>query len=192
MAETKKPQNNKKAKIPLRFENALKNAEKTFSNMNQKINSLNLKNLSDVVAIENINRLLDANDSMKNERNAKKRANKNSGSVKVNNSYALIVTNDGLSKNLISLIRRVTQLSNNELENIQDRFLTNKIEDIVSSLDSNKNLINDTKDVVSILMKYFSTKNTTKYEKQSILKEISALLEKEEPLLLEENEKKTA
>ena len=98
-----------------------------------------------------------------------------------------------LSKNLISLIRRVTQLSNNELENIQESFLTNKIDDIVSSLDSSKNLIDDTKDVVSVLMKYFSAKNTTKYEKESILKDIAALLEKkEEGSSLDQNEKETA
>ncbi len=72
-------------------------------------------------------------------------------------------------------------------------FLTNKIDDIVSSLDSSKNLIDDTKDVVSVLMKYFSAKNTTKYEKESILKDIAALLEKkEEGSSLDQNEKETA
>jgi hypothetical protein len=42
-------------------------------------------------------------------------------------------------------------------------------------------------------MKYFSAKNTTKYEKESILKDIAALLEKkEEPSSLDQNEKETA
>ena len=174
MSETEKnqdKQNNQKSKVPLRITNALKNAEKTLSNLNQKLKSLNLKDFNDIVAMENIIRLLDANDTIKNERNIKRRASKKGSSVKVNNSYSVIVANDDLSKNLISLIRRVTQLSNNELENIQESFLTNKIDDIVSSLDSSKNLIDDTKDVVSVLMKYFSAKNTTKYEKESILKD---------------------
>jgi hypothetical protein len=196
MSETEKnqdKQNNQKSKVPLRITNALKNAEKTLSNLNQKLKSLNLKDFNDIVAMENIIRLLDANDTIKNERNVKRRASKNGSSVKVNNSYSVIVANDDLSKNLISLIRRVTQLSNNELENIQESFLTNKIDDIVSSLDSSKNLIDDTKDVVSVLMKYFSAKNTTKYEKESILKDIAALLEKkEENPSLDQNEKKTA
>lgn len=196
MPETEKnqdKQNNQKSKVPLRITNALKNAEKTLSNLNQKLKSLNLKDFNDIVAMENIIRLLDANDTIKNERNVKRRASKNGSSVKVNNSYSVIVANDDLSKNLISLIRRVTQLSNNELENIQESFLTNKIDDIVSSLDSSKNLIDDTKDVVSVLMKYFSAKNTTKYEKESILKDIAALLEKkEENPSLDQNEKKTA
>lgn len=196
MSETEKnqdKQNNQKSKVPLRITNALKNAEKTLSNLNQKLKSLNLKDFNDIVAMENIIRLLDANDTIKNERNVKRRASKNGSSVKVNNSYSVIVANDDLSKNLISLIRRVTQLSNNELENIQESFLTNKIDDIVSSLDSSKNLIDDTKDVVSVLMKYFSAKNTTKYEKESILKDIAALLEKkEESSSLDQNEKKTA
>ena len=196
MSETEKnqdKQNNQKSKVPLRITNALKNAEKTLSNLNQKLKSLNLKDFNDIVAMENIIRLLDANDTIKNERNVKRRASKNGSSVKVNNSYSVIVANDYLSKNLISLIRRVTQLSNNELENIQESFLTNKIYDIVSSLDSSKNLIDDTKDVVSVLMKYFSAKNTTKYEKESILKDIAALLEKkEENPSLDQNEKKTA
>ena len=172
---------------------ALKNTEKTLSNLNQKLKSLNLKDFNDIVAMENIIRLLDANDTIKNERNVKRRASRDGSSVKVNNSYSVIVANDDLSKNLISLIRRVTQLSNNELENIQESFLTNKIDDIVSSLDSSKNLIDDTKDVVSVLMKYFSAKNTTKYEKESILKDIAALLEKkEEGSSLDQNETKTA
>ena len=167
--------------------------EKTLSNLNQKLKSLNLKDFNDIVAMENIIRLLDANDTIKNERNVKRRASRDGSSVKVNNSYSVIVANDDLSKNLISLIRRVTQLSNNELENIQESFLTNKIDDIVSSLDSSKNLIDDTKDVVSVLMKYFSAKNTTKYEKESILKDIAALLEKkEEGSSLDQNEKETA
>lgn len=196
MPETEKnqdKQNNQKSKVPPRITNALKNAEKTLSNLNQKLKSLNLKDFNDIVAMENIIRLLDANDTIKNERNIKRRASKKGSSVKVNNSYSVIVANDDLSKNLISLIRRVTQLSNNELENIQESFLTNKIDDIVSSLDSSKNLIDDTKDVVSVLMKYFSAKNTTKYEKESILKDIAALLEKkEEGSSLDQNEKKTA
>ena len=196
MSETEKnqdKQNNQKSKVPLRITNALKNAEKTLSNLNQKLKSLNLKDFNDIVAMENIIRLLDANDTIKNERNVKRRASRDGSSVKVNNSYSVIVANDDLSKNLISLIRRVTQLSNNELENIQESFLTNKIDDIVSSLDSSKNLIDDTKDVVSVLMKYFSAKNTTKYEKESILKDIAALLEKkEENPSLDQNEKKTA
>ena len=194
MPETEKnqdKQNNQKSKVPPRITNALKNAEKTLSNLNQKLKSLNLKDFNDIVAMENIIRLLDANDTIKNERNVKRRASRNGSSVKVNNSYSVIVANDDLSKNLISLIRRVTQLSNNELENIQESFLTNKIDDIVSSLDSSKNLIDDTKDVVSVLMKYFSAKNTTKYEKESILKDIAALLEKkEEGSSLDQNEKK--
>ena len=194
MPETEKnqdKQNNQKSKVPPRITNALKNAEKTLSNLNQKLKSLNLKDFNDIVAMENIIRLLDANDTIKNERNIKRRASKKGSSVKVNNSYSVIVANDDLSKNLISLIRRVTQLSNNELENIQESFLTNKIDDIVSSLDSSKNLIDDTKDVVSVLMKYFSAKNTTKYEKESILKDIAALLEKkEEGSSLDQNEKK--
>ena len=196
MPETEKnqdKQNNQKSKVPPRITNALKNAEKTLSNLIQKLKSLNLKDFNDIVAMENIIRLLDANDTIKNERNVKRRASRNGSSVKVNNSYSVIVANDDLSKNLISLIRRVTQLSNNELENIQESFLTNKIDDIVSSLDSSKNLIDDTKDVVSVLMKYFSAKNTTKYEKESILKDIAALLEKkEEGSSLDQNEKKTA
>ena len=196
MPETEKnqdKQNNQKSKVPPRITNALENAEKTLSNLNQKLKSLNLKDFNDIVAMENIIRLLDANDTIKNERNIKRRASKKGSSVKVNNSYSVIVANDDLSKNLISLIRRVTQLSNNELENIQESFLTNKIDDIVSSLDSSKNLIDDTKDVVSVLMKYFSAKNTTKYEKESILKDIAALLEKkEEGSSLDQNEKKTA
>ncbi len=196
MPETEKnqdKQNNQKSKVPPRITNALKNAEKTLSNLNQKLKSLNLKDFNDIVAMENIIRLLDANDTIKNERNVKRRASRNGSSVKVNNSYSVIVANDDLSKNLISLIRRVTQLSNNELENIQESFLTNKIDDIVSSLDSSKNLIDDTKDVVSVLMKYFSAKNTTKYEKESILKDIAALLEKkEEGSSLDQNEKETA
>lgn len=196
MPETEKnqdKQNNQKSKVPPRITNALKNAEKTLSNLNQKLKSLNLKDFNDIVAMENIIRLLDANDTIKNERNVKRRASRNGSSVKVNNSYSVIVANDDLSKNLISLIRRVTQLSNNELENIQESFLTNKIDDIVSSLDSSKNLIDDTKDVVLVLMKYFSAKNTTKYEKESILKDIAALLEKkEEGSSLDQNEKKTA
>ena len=196
MPETEKnqdKQNNQKSKVPPRITNALKNAEKTLSNLNQKLKSLNLKDFNDIIAMENIIRLLDANDTIKNERNVKRRASRNGSSVKVNNSYSVIVANDDLSKNLISLIRRVTQLSNNELENIQESFLTNKIDDIVSSLDSSKNLIDDTKDVVSVLMKYFSAKNTTKYEKESILKDIAALLEKkEEGSSLDQNEKETA
>lgn len=196
MPETEKnqdKQNNQKSKVPPRITNALENAEKTLSNLNQKLKSLNLKDFNDIVAMENIIRLLDANDTIKNERNVKRRASRNGSSVKVNNSYSVIVANDDLSKNLISLIRRVTQLSNNELENIQESFLTNKIDDIVSSLDSSKNLIDDTKDVVSVLMKYFSAKNTTKYEKESILKDIAALLEKkEEGSSLDQNEKETA
>lgn len=196
MSETEKnqdKQNNQKSKVPPRITNALKNAEKTLSNLNQKLKSLNLKDFNDIVAMENIIRLLDANDTIKNERNVKRRASRDGSSVKVNNSYSVIVANDDLSKNLISLIRRVTQLSNNELENIQESFLTNKIDDIVSSLDSSKNLIDDTKDVVSVLMKYFSAKNTTKYEKESILKDIAALLEKkEEGSSLDQNEKETA
>ena len=196
MPETEKnqdKQNNQKSKVPPRITNALENAEKTLSNLNQKLKSLNLKDFNDIVAMENIIRLLDANDTIKNERNVKRRASRDGSSVKVNNSYSVIVANDDLSKNLISLIRRVTQLSNNELENIQESFLTNKIDDIVSSLDSSKNLIDDTKDVVSVLMKYFSAKNTTKYEKESILKDIAALLEKkEEGSSLDQNEKKTA
>lgn len=196
MPETEKnqdKQNNQKSKVPPRITNALENAEKTLSNLNQKLKSLNLKDFNDIIAMENIIRLLDANDTIKNERNIKRRASKKGSSVKVNNSYSVIVANDDLSKNLISLIRRVTQLSNNELENIQESFLTNKIDDIVSSLDSSKNLIDDTKDVVSVLMKYFSAKNTTKYEKESILKDIAALLEKkEEGSSLDQNEKKTA
>ena len=196
MPETEKnqdKQNNQKSKVPPRITNALENAEKTLSNLNQKLKSLNLKDFNDIVAMENIIRLLDANDTIKNERNIKRRASKKGSSVKVNNSYSVIVANDDLSKNLISLIRRVTQLSNNELENIQESFLTNKIDDIVSSLDSSKNLIDDTKDVVSVLMKYFSAKNTTKYEKESILKDIAALLEKkEEGSSLDQNETKTA
>lgn len=196
MPETEKnqdKQNNQKSKVPPRITNALKNAEKTLSNLNQKLKSLNLKDFNDIVAMENIIRLLDANDTIKNERNVKRRASRDGSSVKVNNSYSVIVANDDLSKNLISLIRRVTQLSNNELENIQESFLTNKIDDIVSSLDSSKNLIDDTKDVVLVLMKYFSAKNTTKYEKESILKDIAALLEKkEEGSSLDQNEKETA
>ena len=196
MPETEKnqdKQNNQKSKVPPRITNALENAEKTLSNLNQKLKSLNLKDFNDIIAMENIIRLLDANDTIKNERNVKRRASRNGSSVKVNNSYSVIVANDDLSKNLISLIRRVTQLSNNELENIQESFLTNKIDDIVSSLDSSKNLIDDTKDVVSVLMKYFSAKNTTKYEKESILKDIAALLEKkEEGSSLDQNEKETA
>ena len=196
MPETEKnqdKQNNQKSKVPPRITNALKNAEKTLSNLNQKLKSLNLKDFNDIIAMENIIRLLDANDTIKNERNIKRRASKKGSSVKVNNSYSVIVANDDLSKNLISLIRRVTQLSNNELENIQESFLSNNIDDIVSSLDSSKNLIDDTKDVVSVLMKYFSAKNTTKYEKESILKDIAALLEKkEEGSSLDQNEKKTA
>ena len=196
MPETEKnqdKQNNQKSKVPPRITNALENAEKTLSNLNQKLKSLNLKDFNDIIAMENIIRLLDANDTIKNERNIKRRASKKGSSVKVNNSYSVIVANDDLSKNLISLIRRVTQLSNNELENIQESFLTNKIDDIVSSLDSSKNLIDDTIDVVSVFMKYFSAKNTTKYEKESILKDIAALLEKkEEGSSLDQNEKKTA
>ena len=89
MPETEKnqdKQNNQKSKVPPRITNALKNAEKTLSNLNQKLKSLNLKDFNDIIAMENIIRLLDANDTIKNERNIKRRASKKGSSVKVNNS----------------------------------------------------------------------------------------------------------
>ena len=192
VAQPKAKETKQTKKVPARIENALKNANKVSSEVNDKIKSLRLSDFNDIVALENIIRILDANDNIKAERNSKRRTAKN-GSVKVNNSYSVIVSSDPLSKDLISLTRRVITLSSKELANIQERFLSNNIDDIVSSLDSSKNLIDDTKDVVSVLMKYFSAKNTTKYEKESILKDIAALLEKkEESSSLDQNEKKTA
>lgn len=165
-------------KVPARIENALKNANKVSSKVNDKIKSLNLSDFNDVLALENISRILDANDNIKAERNSKRRAAKN-GSVKVNNSYSVIVSSDPLSKDLISLTRRVITLSSKELANIQERFLSNNIDDIVSSLDSNKNLIEDTKEIVGILMKNFTSKNgDSQYTKGALIEEIAALLEK--------------
>ena len=58
-------------KVPARIENALKNANKVSSKVNDKIKSLNLSDFNDIVALENIVRILDANDNIKAERNSK-------------------------------------------------------------------------------------------------------------------------
>ncbi len=178
VAQPKAKETKQTKKVPARIENALKNANKVSSEVNDKIKSLRLSDFNDVVALENIVRILDANDNIKAERNLKRRTAKN-GSVKVNNSYSVIVSSDPLSKDLISLTRRVIALSSRELASIQERFLSNNIDDIVSSLDSNKNLIEDTKEIVAILMKNFTSKNgDAQYTKGALMEEIAALLEK--------------
>ena len=83
VAQPKAKETKQTKKVPARIENALKNANKVSSEVNDKIKSLRLSDFNDVVALENIVRILDANDNIKAERNLKRRTAKN-GSVKIN------------------------------------------------------------------------------------------------------------
>ena len=160
--------------LPPRLSAALKNSNNNFENVMNRIKKLDLGNLNDAVALENILRVLDLNEKVKEERIQKRRLSRNS--VKIDSSYTVIFANDPISKDLINLAIRINQLNNVELTNIQENFLRNNIEDIMNSLNSSKNLVSDTKEVVSILTKIFRSKNKN-YEKGLIFDEINKVSE---------------
>lgn len=160
--------------LPPRLSAALKNSNNNFENVMNRIKKLDLGNLNDAVALENILRVLDLNEKVKEERIQKRRVSRNS--VKIDSSYTVVFANDPISKDLINLAIRINQLNSVELTNIQENFLRNNIEDVMNSLNSSKNLVSDTKEVVSILTKIFGSKNK-KYEKGLIFDEINKVSE---------------
>lgn len=168
LAKSKKPA----ANIPPRIRISIQNGNKNFERVKERLANLNLKDYNDVVALENIIRVLDANEKVKDERNQKRRSSRD-GSTKIDSTYAVIFANDTLSKNLIGLTRRVNTLNDTELKNIQESFLRNNIDDVMISLDSSKNLISDTREIISVLAKTFNSKDkNSKYQKGNILEEI--------------------
>ena len=160
--------------LPPRLLSALENSNNNLEKIMSRIKNLDLGNLNDAVALENILRVLDLNEKVKEERIQKRRLSRNS--VKIDSSYTVIFANDPISKDLINLAIRINQLNNVELTNIQENFLRNNIEDIMNSLNSSKNLVSDTKEVVSILTKIFRSKNKN-YEKGLIFDEINKVSE---------------
>ena len=161
-----------------RIKRSLDDSKKNFERLIDRVNKLDLGNINDSIALENIIRVLDANDKVKEERTQKSRRSSAKNSIKINSSYSVVFANDPLSKNLINLAIRINQLNNVELVNIQENFLRNNIEDVMASLNSSKNLVTDTREVVSILMKTFNTKDKNKnYEKGSIFEQIHKISE---------------
>ncbi len=173
-------QNKKSSKsvLPDRLRQSLDNGSENLQQVQDRLKNLRITEYNDTVALENIIRVLDANDKIKAERNQKRKVSR--GTIKIDSSYSVIFASDTLSKNLINLTRRVNQLNNAELTAIQENFLRNNIEDVMNSLNSNKNLVDDTKQIVSVLMKVFSNKDkNANYVKGSIAEEIKKAFEKE-------------
>lgn len=173
-------QNKKSSKsvLPDRLRQSLDNGSENLQQVQDRLKNLRITEYNDTVALENIIRVLDANDKIKAERNQKRRVSR--GTIKIDSSYSVIFASDTLSKNLINLTRRVNQLNNAELTAIQENFLRNNIEDVMNSLNSNKNLVDDTKEIVSVLMKVFSSKEkNANYVKGSIAEEVKKAFEKE-------------
>lgn len=143
-------QNKKSSKsvLPDRLRQSLDNGSENLQQVQDRLKNLRITEYNDTVALENIIRVLDANDKIKAERNQKRKVSR--GTIKIDSSYSVIFASDTLSK------------------------------DVMNSLNSNKNLVDDTKQIVSVLMKVFSNKDkNANYVKGSIAEEIKKAFEKE-------------
>ncbi|MEV9477977.1 hypothetical protein [Aliarcobacter butzleri] len=161
----------KRVGLPPRLEISLKNADSNLKKIQEALLKLNLRNFDDTIALEQILKVLDANIEVKAERRSKQiRGEKQ---FKINAEYNVFFANDLVSKTLFRLLKSIKQVNDNEMSNIQQKFLNNNVEDLVGTLNSSKLLISDTTEVIKIISNSFKAKGA--YEKNSLFNEINKL-----------------
>ncbi|WP_418181323.1 hypothetical protein ACNSOL_11525 (plasmid) [Aliarcobacter lanthieri] len=166
----------KKKGLPPRLERSLKNADSNLKKIQEELSKFNLKNFDDTIALEMILKLLEANKTIQSERREQQR--KKESRYNISTAYDVLTVKDVSSKNLISLIKLISMLNENNIADIQKKFLKNDINNLISSLNNNQLFIKDINDVITFLLK--STRNIKAqegvYEEKDLIKNLSKLI----------------
>ncbi len=186
--------NKKSPSLPLSIQRAIDSSSTNKEEISLFLSKVNFKNFDDAIALRNMTKVIEASSKVRSERASRRTAGQSIFSV--NTEYDVLVTDDSLSKKLISIVRDVRSLQEANIINIQSSFVKNKYDAVKNILDSNELLVNEVDEVLTIVSQSLTKKvKTGIYEKRSILNEIlknHSDSEIEEILLARKESKKVA
>lgn len=165
----------KVSKLPIYLSNALQYAETNKLKILDEIQKFNLQNFDDALALNNMVKVIDAKEQVKNERRERRNQKRSIYSVLTN--YEVIISNEPLSRKLLQLIKNISKSSALKMQDIKENFLKNKIEDLNEILLSNKSQNDEILQIVNIVNKSIeSNKNSS----NSLFVQIASKLSLEE------------
>lgn len=165
----------KVSKLPIYLSNALQYAETNKLKILDEIQKFNLQNFDDALALNNMVKVIDAKEQVKNERRERRNQKRSIYSVLTN--YEVIISNEPLSGKLLQLIKNISKSSALKMQDIKENFLKNKIEDLNEILLSNKSQNDEILQIVNIVNKSIeSNKNSS----NSLFVQIASKLSLEE------------
>ena len=177
----------KRAGLPPRLQYSINNAESNLERIKVKLDNLALKSFDDATSLERIIEVLEANETLKEERRVKSAQRKNR--YKLDFEYGVYSANDVTSKSILALFRNVKRLNENQMKSIQEKFLKNDISNVVGALDANSRFATDVSFMVDLLLrKSRELSSNGSYENLSILKEIIKKIEGKDEIEVENNE----
>lgn len=163
------------SKLPTYLSNALQYAETNKLKILNEIQKFNLQNFDDALALNNMVKVIDAKEQVKNERRERRNQKRSIYSVLTN--YEVIISNEPLSGKLLQLIKNISKSSALKMQDIKENFLKNKIEDLNEILLSNKSQNDEILQIVNIVNKSIeSNKNSS----NSLFVQIASKLSLEE------------
>lgn len=163
------------SKLPIYLSNALQYAETNKLKILNEIQKFNLQNFDDALALNNMVKVIDAKEQVKNERRERRNQKRSIYSVLTN--YEVIISNEPLSGKLLQLIKNISKSSALKMQDIKENFLKNKIEDLNEILLSNKSQNDEILQIVNIVNKSIeSNKNSS----NSLFVQIASKLSLEE------------
>ena len=171
--------NDKKAttasKLPTYLANALQYAETNKLKILSDIEKFNLQNFDDALALNNMVKIIDAKEQVKNERRERRNQNRSIFSVLTN--YEVIISNEPLSGKLLQLIKNISKNSAIKMQDIRESFLKNKIDNLNDLLLSNKSQNDEILQIVNIVNKSIES---NKISNNSLFAQIASELSLEE------------
>jgi len=143
MAENSTKTNTTKGKgnLPRNIQNLINYAPVNLETVNLSIAKINLKNFDDGLLLREITHLIDGVNKIRDERTNNSRNNKNI--FNINTEVHTVVLDDPNSKKIYRLLINLKNLLNLESKNLNDSFLKNNYQDILQTIEGNKNLIAD-------------------------------------------------
>lgn len=168
---TEKSSSKGKTNLPYLLQRAIDYAPSNQESIKVFLEKVVFKNFDDAVALREMLKVIEACSKVKAERIS--RRNNGQSVLGINTDYEVIVTEDNLSKKLVSIIRNVKSLKDGNLENIQSHFVKNKFDEIQAILKSNSHVVKEVDSVLTVLSSKLSHKvKTGEYEENSIILEL--------------------
>ena len=169
IVKQQKTDNQKNSKSPY-LERLLAKSESRKAEIKDNLEKMNPSVIDNAYAFSKIMQVINANEKIKVERNARK-FNKNG--PRINTEYDVVIADDKLSKRVMSILKNIRNLSENEAMNVHNGFVSNNYQEVMQILDSNNKFITDCNELVRIMSSAVATKaKSGAYKEHSMFVEI--------------------